>query len=114
MAQLSVRGFTAAQLTELAQVAQETQGQSDEQIVEVAAQRLPWFREQLDRIPSDVKRTGVARRPLRQGEKLREGVEEQLVKLQQLPPCPLIFQLRLSPILTIAEYMTPTDFISVR
>jgi transposase len=34
---------------------------------------------------SHVKRTGVARRPLRQGETLRERIEEQLVKLQQLP-----------------------------
>jgi transposase len=34
---------------------------------------------------SHVKRTGVARRPLRQGEKLRERIEEQLAKLQQLP-----------------------------
>jgi len=34
---------------------------------------------------SHVKRTGVARRPLRQGEKLRERIEQQLVKLHQLP-----------------------------
>ena len=34
---------------------------------------------------SHVKRTGVARWPLRQGEKLRERIEEQLAKLQQLP-----------------------------
>ena len=34
---------------------------------------------------SHVKRTGVARRPLRQGETLRERIEEQLVRLQQLP-----------------------------
>jgi len=34
---------------------------------------------------SHVKRTGVARRPLRQGEALRERIEEQLVRLQQLP-----------------------------
>lgn len=34
---------------------------------------------------SHVKRTGVARRPLRKGEKLRERIEEQLTKLQQLP-----------------------------
>lgn len=34
---------------------------------------------------SHVKRTGVARRPLRQGEKLRERIEEQLVNLQRVP-----------------------------
>jgi len=34
---------------------------------------------------SHVKRTGVARRPLRQGEKLRQRIEEQLTALQQLP-----------------------------
>jgi transposase len=34
---------------------------------------------------SHVKRTGIARRPLRQGEKLREKIEEQLAKLQQMP-----------------------------
>lgn len=34
---------------------------------------------------SHVKRTGVARRPLRQGEKLRERIEEQLVYLQRVP-----------------------------
>lgn len=34
---------------------------------------------------SHVKRTSVARRPLRQGEKLRERIEQQLVKLRQLP-----------------------------
>jgi transposase len=34
---------------------------------------------------SHVKRTGVARRPLRQGEKLRERIEEQLARLQKLP-----------------------------
>jgi len=33
---------------------------------------------------SHVKRTGTAR-PLQQGEKLREKIEEQLAKLQQLP-----------------------------
>ena len=41
---------------------------------------------------SHVKRTGTARRPLQKGEKLREKIEEQLAKLQQMPqPCPLIF-----------------------
>jgi hypothetical protein len=34
---------------------------------------------------SHVKRTGTARRPLQQGEKLREKIEEQLAKLQQMP-----------------------------
>ena len=34
---------------------------------------------------SHVKRTGTARRPLQQGEKLRDKIEEQLAKLQQLP-----------------------------
>jgi len=34
---------------------------------------------------SHVKRTGTARRPLQKGEKLREKIEEQLTKLQQLP-----------------------------
>jgi transposase len=34
---------------------------------------------------SHVKRTGVARRPLRKGERLRERVEQQLVRLQHLP-----------------------------
>ncbi len=32
-----------------------------------------------------VKRTGIARRPLQKGENLREKIEEQLAKLQQLP-----------------------------
>lgn len=34
---------------------------------------------------SHVKRTGVARRPLRKGEMLRERIEEQLAKLRKLP-----------------------------
>jgi len=34
---------------------------------------------------SHVKRTGTARRPLQKGEKLRDKIEEQLAKLQQLP-----------------------------
>jgi len=34
---------------------------------------------------SHVKRTGTARRPLQRGEKLRDKIEEQLVKLQQMP-----------------------------
>jgi transposase len=34
---------------------------------------------------SYVKRTGTARRPLQKGEKLREKIEEQLAKLQQMP-----------------------------
>ncbi len=34
---------------------------------------------------SHVKRTGTARRPLQQGEKLRDKIEQQLAKLQQLP-----------------------------
>ena len=34
---------------------------------------------------SHIKRTGTARRPLQKGEKLREKIEEQLAKLQQLP-----------------------------
>jgi len=34
---------------------------------------------------SHVKRTGTARRPLRKGESLREKIEEQLAKLQQMP-----------------------------
>ena len=34
---------------------------------------------------SHVKRTGTARRPLQQGEKLREKIEEQLAKLQRMP-----------------------------
>lgn len=34
---------------------------------------------------SHVKRTGVARRPLQAGEKLRDKIEEQLAKLQQMP-----------------------------
>jgi transposase len=34
---------------------------------------------------SHVKRTGMARRPLRKGEKLRDKIEEQLAKLQQMP-----------------------------
>jgi transposase len=34
---------------------------------------------------SHVKRTGTARRPLRQGETLREKIEEQLAKIQKLP-----------------------------
>ena len=34
---------------------------------------------------SHVKRTGIARRPLRKGEKLRDKIEQQLAKLQKLP-----------------------------
>ncbi|MDA1118022.1 MAG: IS630 family transposase [Proteobacteria bacterium] len=34
---------------------------------------------------SHVKRTGPARRPLQKGEKLRDKIEEQLAKLQQMP-----------------------------
>ena len=34
---------------------------------------------------SHVKRTGTARRPLQKGEKLRDKIEEQLAKLQQIP-----------------------------
>jgi transposase len=34
---------------------------------------------------SHVKRTGTARRPLQKGEKLREKIEQQLLKLQQMP-----------------------------
>ena len=34
---------------------------------------------------SHVKRTGVARRPLQAGEKLRDKIEGQLAKLQQMP-----------------------------
>ena len=34
---------------------------------------------------SHVKRTGVARRPLQKGEKLRDRIEEQLVKIQSMP-----------------------------
>jgi transposase len=34
---------------------------------------------------SHVKRTGTARRPLRKGEKLRDKIEEQLARLQQMP-----------------------------
>ena len=34
---------------------------------------------------SHVKRTGTARRPLQQGEKVREKIEAQLAKLQQMP-----------------------------
>ena len=34
---------------------------------------------------SHVKRTGTARRPLQKGEKLRDRIEEQLAKIQQLP-----------------------------
>lgn len=34
---------------------------------------------------SHVKRTGTARRPLQKGEKLRDKIEEQLAKIQQLP-----------------------------
>ena len=34
---------------------------------------------------SHVKRTGTARRPLQKGESLREKIEEQLAKLQQMP-----------------------------
>ena len=34
---------------------------------------------------SHVKRTGTARRPLQAGEKLREKIEEQLARLQQMP-----------------------------
>lgn len=34
---------------------------------------------------SHVKRTGTARRPLRKGENLREKIEEQLAKIQQMP-----------------------------
>jgi transposase len=34
---------------------------------------------------SHVKRTGTARRPLQAGEKLRDKIEDQLVKLQQMP-----------------------------
>ena len=34
---------------------------------------------------SHVKRTGIARKPLQQGEKLREDIEERLRKLQQMP-----------------------------
>ena len=34
---------------------------------------------------SHVKRTGPARRPLLKGEKLRDKIEEQLAKIQQLP-----------------------------
>jgi len=34
---------------------------------------------------SHVKRTGTARRPLKKGEKLRDKIEEQLAKIQQMP-----------------------------
>lgn len=34
---------------------------------------------------SHVKRTGTARRPLQQGEKLRDKIEQQLARLQQMP-----------------------------
>jgi transposase len=34
---------------------------------------------------SHVKRTGAARRPLQKGEKLRDKIQEQLAKLQQMP-----------------------------
>jgi transposase len=34
---------------------------------------------------SHIKRTGTARRPLQTGESLREKIEEQLAKLQQMP-----------------------------
>ena len=34
---------------------------------------------------SHIKRTGTARRPLRKGEKLRDKIDEQLAKLQQMP-----------------------------
>jgi transposase len=34
---------------------------------------------------SHVKRTGVARRPLQHGEKLRDKIEQQLVRPQQMP-----------------------------
>ena len=34
---------------------------------------------------SHVKRTGAARRPLQQGEKLRERIEDQLADLQKKP-----------------------------
>ena len=34
---------------------------------------------------SHVKRTGTARRPLQKGEKLRDKIEEQLARIQQLP-----------------------------
>jgi transposase len=34
---------------------------------------------------SHVKRTGTARRPLQKGEILREKIEQQLLKLQQMP-----------------------------
>jgi len=36
-------------------------------------------------VRSHVKRTGTARPPLQQGEELREKIEEQLAKLQQMP-----------------------------
>ena len=34
---------------------------------------------------SHLKRTGIARRPLQQGEKLRDTIEQQLTRLQQMP-----------------------------
>jgi transposase len=36
-------------------------------------------------VSSHVKRTGTARRPLQKGEKLRDKIEAQLAKLQQMP-----------------------------
>jgi transposase len=38
-----------------------------------------------EQVWSHVKRTGAARRPLHKGEKLRDKIEEQLAKLQQMP-----------------------------
>lgn len=55
---------------------------------------LPGYAPDLDPdelVWSHVKRTGTARRPLRRGESLREKIEEQLAKLQQMPQLVLHF-----------------------
>jgi Transposase and inactivated derivatives len=53
---------------------------------------------------SHVKRTGVARTPLRKGERLRDKIEAQLATIKTLPRLVRsFFQARVSPILPTAE-----------
>jgi hypothetical protein len=58
----------------------------------------------IEPFPMVTQRTGVARRPLQKGEKLRERIEAQLATLQKLP-CLVrsFFQALLLPILPTAE-----------
>ena len=56
----------------------------------------------LDQRKSTVKRTGVARKPLHKGEKLREKIDAQLAAIKQAPA--LVRSFFLAP--TVAYYIT--------